>query len=126
MGIFDYFQGLDVARSKLNFMLLAEGQRGLFDETTETSQEVVKQSKPLDNVITETARNKDVIGMLLTGYENLRAENQRLKEMAEGSNEMKFIDEYKKEIKELRSRLLEVSNMPRGGIQNKLTVQVII
>lgn len=52
-----------MARSNLNFMLLAEGQRGLFDETTETSQEVVKQSKPLDNVITETARNKDVIGI---------------------------------------------------------------
>ena len=61
-----YFQGLDAARSKLNFMLLEEGQRGLFDEITEASQEVVKQSKSLDNVITETARSKYVIGMLLT------------------------------------------------------------
>ena len=62
----------------------------------------------LDNVITETTRNKDVIG-----YENLRAKNQRLKEMAGG--QMRFIDEYEKETKELRSRLLEVSNMV--GIQ---------
>ena len=42
----------------------------------------------------------------------MRSENQRLKEMAEG--QMKFIDEYKKETKELRSRLLEVSNMVQG------------
>ena len=62
-----YLQGADAARSKLNFILLAEGQRRLFDETTETSQEVVKQSKSLVNVITEATRNKDVFGMLLTG-----------------------------------------------------------
>ena len=42
----------------------------------------------------------------------MRSENQRLKEMAEG--QMKFIDEYKKETNELRSRLLEVSNIVQG------------
>lgn len=36
---------------------------------------------------------------------------------------MKFIDDYKKETKELRSRLLDVSNTSRVGIQSKLTVQ---
>jgi hypothetical protein len=108
-----YYQGVDTARNELKFALLAEGQRRLFDETSETRQEAVKQSKSLENIATENTRNKDAIAILQTRYENLRAENQNLKEMAE--IQMKFIDEYKKETKELKGQLQEVSNMLQGA-----------
>lgn len=108
-----YYQGVDAARNELKFALLAEGQRRLFDETSETRQEAVKQSKSLENIATENTRNKDAIAILQTRYENLRAENQNLKEMAE--IQTKFIDEYKKETKELKGQLQEVSNMLQGA-----------
>ena len=108
-----YYQGVDTARNELKFALLAEGQRRLFDETSETRQEAVKQSKSLENIATENTRNKDAIAILQTRYENLRAENQNLKEMAE--IQTKFIDEYKKETKELKGQLQEVSNMLQGA-----------
>lgn len=108
-----YYQGVDTARNELKFALLAEGQRRFFDETLETRQEAVKQSKSLENIATENTRNKDAIAILQTRYENLRAENQNLKEMAE--SQMKFIDEYKKETKELKGQLQEVSNMLQGA-----------
>ena len=108
-----YYQGVDAARNELKFASLAEGQRRLFDETSETRQEAVKQSKSLENIATENTRNKDAIAILQTRYEDLRAENQNLKEMAE--IQMKFIDEYKKEIKELKGQLREVSNMLQGA-----------
>lgn len=108
-----YYQGVDAARNELKFALLAEGQRRLFDETSETQQEAVKQSKSLENIATENTRNKDAIAILQTRYENLRAENQNLKEMAE--IQTKFIDEYKKETKELKGQLQEVSNMLQGA-----------
>lgn len=108
-----YYQGVDTARNELKFALLAEGQRRLFDETSETRQEAVKQSKSLENIATENTRNKDAIAILQTRYENLRAENQNLKEMAE--IQMKFIDEYKKETKELKGQLQGVSNMLQGA-----------
>ena len=108
-----YYQGVDAARNELKFALLAEGQRRLFDETSVTRQEAVKQSKSLENIATENTRNKDAIAILQTRYENLRAENQNLKEMAE--IQTKFIDEYKKETKELKGQLQEVSNMLQGA-----------
>ena len=108
-----YYQGVDAARNELKFALLAEGQRRLFDETSETRQEAVKQSKSLENIATENTRNKDAIAVLQTRYENLRAENQNLKEMAE--IQTKFIDEYEKETKELKGQLREVSNMLQGA-----------
>lgn len=108
-----YYQGVDTARNELKFALLAEGQRRFFDETLETRQEAVKQSKSLENIATENTRNKDAIAILQTRYENLRAENQNLKEMAE--SQMKFIDEYKKETKELKGQLQEVRNMLQGA-----------
>jgi hypothetical protein len=108
-----YYQGVDTARNELKFALLAEGQRRFFDETSETRQEAVKQSKSLENIATENTRNKDAIAILQTRYENLRAENQNLKEMAE--SQMKFIDEYKKETKELKGQLQEVNNMLQGA-----------
>jgi hypothetical protein len=108
-----YYQGVDAARNELKFALLAEGQRRLFDETSETRQEAVKQSKSLENIATENTRNKDAIAILQTRYENLRAENQNLKEMAE--IQTKFIDEYKKETKELKGQLQEVSNTLQGA-----------
>jgi hypothetical protein len=112
-----YFQGVDAARNELKFALLAEGQRKLFDETTETRQEAVKQSESLRNIVTENTQNKDAIAILQTRYENLRAENQNLKEMAE--IQMKSIDEYKKETKELTGRLQEVSNMLQDADTNQ-------
>lgn len=108
-----YYQGVDTARNELKFALLAEGQRRFFDETSEPRQEAVKQSKSLENIATENTRNKDAIAILQTRYENLRAENQNLKEMAE--SQMKFIDEYKKETKELKGQLREVNNMLQGA-----------
>jgi hypothetical protein len=104
-----YFQGVNAARNELKFALLAEGQRRLFDENSKASQEALKQSKSLDNIVTESTRNKDALTTLQTGYEALRAENQNLKEMVE--SQRKFVDEYKKETLELKGQLQEVRTM---------------
>jgi hypothetical protein len=104
-----YFQGVNAARNELKFALLGEGQRRLFDENSKAGQEALKQSKSLDNIITESTRNKDALTTLQTGYEALRAENQNLKEMVE--SQRKFVDEYKKETVELKGQLQEVRTM---------------
>ena len=104
-----YFQGVNAARNELKFALLGEGQRRLFDENSKAGQEALKQSKSLDNIVTESTRNKDALTTLQTGYEALHAENQNLKEMVE--SQRKFVDEYKKETVELRGKLQEVRTM---------------
>ena len=104
-----YFQGVNAARNELKFALLGEGQRRLFDENSKAGQEALKQSKSLDNIITESTRNKDALTTLQTGYEALRAENQNLKEMVE--SQRKFVDEYKKETVELKGQFQEVRTM---------------
>jgi hypothetical protein len=108
-----YFQGVDAARNELKFALLAEGQRRLFDETSKAGQEQLKQSKSLGNIVTESERNKDALTTLQTGYENLRAENQNLKEMVE--SQRKFVDEYKKETEVLKGQLQEVRTLFQGA-----------
>ena len=104
-----YFQGVNAARNELKFALLGEGQRRLFDENSKAGQEALKQSKSLDNIVTESTRNKDALTTLQTGYEALHAENQNLKEMVE--SQRKFVDEYKKETVELKGQLQEVRTM---------------
>ncbi len=104
-----YFQGVDAARNELRFALLAEGQRRLFDENSKAGQEALKQSKSLDNIVTESTRNKDALTTLQTGYEALRAENLNLKEMVE--SQRKFVDEYMKETVELKGQLQDVRTM---------------
>jgi len=108
-----YFQGVDAARNELKFALLAEGQRRLFDETSKAGQEQLKQSQSLGNIVTESERNKDALTTLQTGYENLRAENQNLKEMVE--SQRKFVDEYKKETEVLKGQLQEVRTLFQGA-----------
>jgi hypothetical protein len=108
-----YFQGVDAARNELKFALLAEGQRRLFDETSKVGQEALKQSQSLREIVTESTRSKDALTTLQTGYDNLHAENQNLKNMVE--NQGKFIDEYKKETEELKSRLQEFKTMLQGA-----------
>ena len=104
-----YFQGVNAARNELRFALLGEGQRRLFDENSKAGQEALRQSKSLDNIVTESTRNKDALTTLQTGYEALHAENQNLKEMVE--SQRKFVDEYKKETVELKGQLQEVRTM---------------
>jgi hypothetical protein len=108
-----YFQGVDAARNELKFVLLAEGQRRLFDETSKAGQEALKQSQSLKEIVTDTTRSKDALTTLQTGYENLHAENQNLKKIVE--NQGKFIDEFKKETEELKSRLQEFRTMLQGA-----------
>lgn len=104
-----YFQGVDAARNELRFALLAEGQRRLFNETSNAGQEALKQSQSLDNIVAESTRSKDALTTLQTGYETLRAENQNLKEMVE--SQRKSVDEYKKETVDLKGQLQEVRTM---------------
>ena len=104
-----YFQGVNAARNELKFALLGEGQRRLFDENSKAGQEALRQSKSLDNIVTESTRTKDALTTLQTGYEALRSENQNLKEMVE--SQRKFVDEYKKETVELKGKLQEVRTM---------------
>ena len=108
-----YFQGVDAARNELKFALLAEGQRRLFDETSKIGQEGLKQSRSLQEIVTETTRSKDALMTIQTGYDNLHAENQNLQKMVESQG--KIIDEFKKETEELKRRLQEFKTMPQGA-----------
>jgi uncharacterized coiled-coil DUF342 family protein len=108
-----YFQGADAAKNELRFALLAEGQRRLFDETSKTGQEVLKQSQSFESIATENTRNSEALITLQTGYDNLRSENQNLREMVE--TQRKSADEYKKETGELKLQLKEVLTMLHGA-----------
>jgi hypothetical protein len=111
-----YFQGVDAARNELKFSLLAEGQRRLFSETSKTGQAVLKQSQLLENVLTESTQNRDVLTALKTGYENLRTENRNLKDMVEIQG--KFVEEYKKQNEALKNQLQEVRTMIQSRTTN--------
>jgi hypothetical protein len=108
-----YFQGANAAKNELRFALLAEGQRRLFDETSKTGQEMLKQSQSFGNIATENTRNRDALTTLQTGYDNLRSENQNLREIVE--TQRKLADEYKKETGELKLQLKEVLTMLHGA-----------
>jgi hypothetical protein len=108
-----YFQGADAAKNELRFALLAEGQRRLFDETSKTGQEMLKQSQSFGNIATENTRNRDALTTLQTGYDNLRSENQNLREMVE--SQRKIVDRYKKETEELKGQMQEVRTVLPGG-----------
>jgi hypothetical protein len=114
-----YLQGVNAARNELKIALLAEMQRRLFDETVKAGEEAEKQSKSIENVASETTRNKDAIGILQDGYENLLAENQKLKDIAEA--QMKLVDEHKNETEKLRVQLQEVKNMLQGEKSKKIS-----
>jgi hypothetical protein len=116
-----YFQGADAARNELKFALLAEGQRRLFDETSKAGQDALIQSQSLGNIVTENARNRDALTDIQTGYENLRAENQNLKEMVE--SQRKIDNEYKKVIEELKGQLQEVKTIIQGSNTQQIKSQ---
>lgn len=104
-----YFQGVEAARNELKFVLLAESQRRLFDETSKTGHELLKRSQLVENILAENTQNRDALTTLQTGYENLRAENQNLQETLK--DQKKILDEYRKQSEELKSQLQEVRTM---------------
>ena len=104
-----YFQGVEAARNELKFVLLAESQRRLFDETSKTGQEALKRSQLVESILAENTQNKDALTTLQAGYENLRTENQNLQESLK--SQKKILDEYRKQTEELKSQLQEVKTM---------------
>lgn len=104
-----YFQGVEAARNELKFVLLAESQRRLFDETSKTGQELQKRSQLVENILAENTQNRDALTTLQAGYENLRAENQNLQETLK--SQKKILDEYRKQTEELKNQLQEVRTM---------------